>query len=200
QTAINLGNKVDTDPFNSTLLKSYLEEIRHMTNQNPALFTERLYEILSECGVALVILPHLKNARINGAVKWLSIDKAVLAINVYGAFADKFWFTLFHELKHVLQHKTKDTFLSYTSSTTISEIDDQLEKEADDFAQAKLLPRTAYESFKKNGTFSAEAVLCFSRQIDIHPGIVVGRLQHDNLIEYFHLNHLKVKYQIIDTI
>lgn len=199
QTAINIGKEIDTKSFSPSLLKSYLKEIRNMTTQDPALFTTRLQEILSECGVALVILPHLKNARINGAVKWLSNDKAVLAINVYGAFADKFWFTLFHELKHILQHKTKDTFLNYTSSETLTELDAHLEKEADDFAQSELLPHKAYETFKATGMFSAEAVLRFSDQIDIHPGIVVGRLQHDKLIEYSHLNGLKVKYQIIDN-
>ena len=170
-----------------------------MTTQDPALFTTRLQEILSECGVALVILPHLKNARINGAVKWLSNDKAVLAINVYGAFADKI---LVHSIPWIKTYTTaqnKRYLFKLHLSETLTELDAHLEKEADDFAQSELLPHKAYETFKATGMFSAEAVLRFSDQIDIHPGIVVGRLQHDKLIEYSHLNGLKVKYQIIDN-
>ena len=59
-------------------------------------------------------MPHLKNSGVNGAVKWVSEDRVVLAMNNRGLDADKFWFSLFHEIKHVLQQKIKTVFISST--------------------------------------------------------------------------------------
>jgi len=39
------------------------------------------------------------------------------------------------------------------------------------------------------------AILGFSERVEIHPGIVVGRMQHEKLIELNWLNDLKVNVQ-----
>ena len=36
----------------------------------------------------------------------------------------------------------------------------------------------------------------FASKIDIHPGIVVGRLQKENIISFDKMNGLKVPYEI----
>lgn len=90
QTAINFGKELQTQPYNRTLLKIHLPEIRSMTKQEPVIFMPRLTDILKACGVAFVVLPHLKNSKINGAVRWVSLEKAILAINARGAYADLF--------------------------------------------------------------------------------------------------------------
>ena len=95
QTAINFSKSIETKSFNADKLKSYLPEIRSMTVQEPEKFLPRMREIFAECGVAFVLLPHLKNAGVNGAVKWVSEDRVVLAMNNRGLNADKFWFSLF---------------------------------------------------------------------------------------------------------
>ena len=39
----------------------------------------------------------------------------MLALNDRGLWADKFWFSLFHEIKHIFQQKTKETFINSTN-------------------------------------------------------------------------------------
>ncbi len=55
--------------------------------------------------MAFVLLPHLKNSGVNGAVKWINKQKVILAMNDRRKYADTFWFSLFHEIGHVFQKK-----------------------------------------------------------------------------------------------
>lgn len=81
QTAINISKSIETKPYNAEKLKGYLPELRGMTVKKPEEFLPRMREIFAECGVAFVLLPHLKNSGVNGAVKWVSEDRVVLAMN-----------------------------------------------------------------------------------------------------------------------
>ena len=195
QTAINESENIKTESFDAKKLESYLPELRGMTVQQPSEFYPRMKEIFTECGVAFVLLPHLKNSGVNGAVKWINPNRVVLAMNNRGLYADKFWFSLFHEIKHVLQQKIKTTFIS-DSSEQMMELDQALEKEADDFSMNYLIPTLEMSKFLENGKLSNQDIIEFAQHIGIHPGIVVGRLQHDGNLEQNKGSKLKEKYEI----
>lgn len=195
QTAINIGKDMEVDQFSKSKLEKYIPEIREMTLQSPGVFLPRLKEIFSECGVSFVLLPHLKNSGINGAVTWVNNHKVILAINDRRSFADTFWFSLFHEIRHVLQEKHKLTLISF-SSKNIEKMDKMLEEDADLFAQEILIPTDDYKSFVAISNFTEYEVCQFAKKIKIHPGIVVGRLQKDKYIDYSKLNNLKKRYKI----
>lgn len=201
QTAINLGTQIDVEPFDKKKLLETIPEIRSMTVQNPEDFYPRLRELLANCGVALVLLPNLKNCGVNGAVKWLGKDKVVLALNDRRKYADTFWFALFHELGHVLQQRIKVLLVSEIKKTGV-ETDDliqKLEAEADAFSQNTLIPKTEYDEFVMmcSRSFTAETIRSFAARINVLPGIVVGRLQYDGyLTNQTALNSLKIKYVI----
>ena len=159
-------------------------------------FLPKLKEIFSECGVAFVLLPHLKNSGINGAVKWINNNQRVLlAINDRSYYADTFWFTMFHEIKHILQQRKEAVFISFDKND--SQSDEYLEAEADSFAQEYLIPSKDYNIFVNNNKINLENIKLFAKTINVHPGIVVGRLQHDKYIPHNSLNSLKEKYKII---
>lgn len=195
QTAINISKSIKTKPYNAEKLKGYLLELRNMTIKNPDEFLPRMREIFAECGVAFVLLPHLKNSGVNGAVKWISEDRVVLAMNNRGLDADKFWFSLFHEIKHVFQQKIKTVFVSGTVEE-IKDINNNLEAEADMFAMNCLIPPEAYKTFSPSKYTSDDEIVEFARMIGIHPGIVAGRLQHDGIIDQNRCSKLKEKYVI----
>lgn len=196
QTAINLGKNIDTDKFDCSKLNAYIPEIRSMTLQSTDVFLPRLREILNECGVAFVLLPNLKNSGINGAVRWINSDKVLLAINDRRNYADTFWFSLFHEIKHVLQQKIKLTMISNEKKVNLDSENEKLEKEADSFAQEILIPQEKYNNFIRVRNFSESSICKFSKEINIHSGIVVGRLQNDKHIYHNNFNQLKQKYKI----
>jgi addiction module HigA family antidote len=196
QTALNIAAQIKTAPFNAEKLKSYIPEIRSMTLQNPDVFLPRLRAIFSECGVAFVLLPYLKNSGINGAVKWINQDRVVLAMNDRRLSADTFWFSLFHEIKHVLQQKTKTVFVS-SNKQEMKAIDNRLEEEADSFAQNTLIPVSDYRLFYPSKYTSDAEIVAFANKIGIHPGVVAGRLQHDRIIAQNRCSALKQQYKII---
>ena len=196
QVAINYSKNINTEPFNAEKLKSFLPEIRGMTIQNPDIFLPRLKEIFSACGVAFVLLPHLKNSGVNGAVKWINNNRVVLAMNNRGLDADKFWFSLFHEIKHILQQKTKTTFVSCNKAEML-EMNISLEKEADLFARNYLIPPSAYKKFSPSKYTSDAEIVKFAHSIGIHPGIVAGRLQNDRIIPPNRCARLKEKYHVV---
>lgn len=195
QTALNIGKEIQTEAFNSKKLKDSLPKIRKMTLHDPEFFLPKLHDLLASCGIALVILPHLKNSGVNGAVKWVSKEKVILAINNRRKYADTFWFSLFHEIGHVFQKKIKMLIIS-GNIEDMDEANKELEDKADNFAQNILLPKEKYIGFIAKHDFSEEAVKKFAKDIDIHPGIVAGRLQKEGYVRFDQLNRLKEQYII----
>ena len=197
QTAINIGSGMDVEPYDKKKLSAAIPEIRSMTVQDPKKFYPRLKELLASCGVALVLLPNLKNCGVNGAVKWLGKDKVVLALNDRRKYADTFWFALFHELGHVLQQRVKVLLVSEKNKAGLETdaLIQKLETEADLFSQDTLIPKDEYFEFIESNQrgFTADSIRTFARKINILPGIVVGRLQQDQHLAYqTNLNSLKV--------
>ena len=195
QTAMNISKSVETKPYNAGKLKGYLPELRSMTVKKPEVFLSRMREIFAECGIAFVLLPHLKNSGVNGAVKWVSEDRVVLAMNNRGLDADKFWFSLFHEIKHVLQQKIKTVFISSTVEEMM-DIDNNLEIEADKFAMNYLISPMDYKRLAPTRYISDDEIVEFAKSIGIHPGIVAGRLQYEGIIAQNRCSKLKEKYVI----
>lgn len=92
---------IETSLIDLKTLKEKLPEIRSMTAMNPADFCPKLIEMLSGCGIALVFLPHIGGSFLHGAT-FRDGNKIVVGLTVRGKDADKFWFSLFHELGHIL--------------------------------------------------------------------------------------------------
>lgn len=195
QTAINFSQKIETEAYNAEKLKSFLPKLRSMTCQKPEIFFPRMRQIFAECGVAFVFLPNLKNSGVNGAVKWINEDRVVLAMNNRRLDTDIFWLSLFHEIKHVLQKKTKTTFISYSEKEMI-EVNKQLEDDADVFASNYLIPPAALRKFAPSKYTTDDEIIEFAKAIGIHPGIVAGRLQHDGILAPNRYSKLKEKYHI----
>lgn len=195
QTAMNISKSIETQPYNAEKLKGYLPELRSITVKKPEKFFSRMREIFAECGVAFVLLPHLKNSGVNGAVKWVTEDRVVLAMNNRGLDADKFCFFLFHEIKHVLQQKIKTVFISSTVEEMM-DINNTLEIEADKFATNYLISPADYRRLSPSKYTSDDEIVEFAKTIGIHPGIVAGRLQHEGIIAQNRCSKLKEKYVI----
>lgn len=196
QTAMNFAKDMQVNEFSADKLKEALPEIRGMTLQEPERFLPRLRGIFADCGVAFVLLPHLKNSGINGAVRWSGQNQVLLAMNDRRCYADTFWFSLFHEIKHVLQQKTKTVFIS-SDIQQINQINAELERQADEFAQNYLIPIEEYRKFAPN-MYTSDAEICvFAEKIGVHPGVVAGRLQHEKVIAQNRCSKLKVKYKIV---
>ena len=176
---------IKTAPINIKGLISAMPEIRKMTVLTPEEFCPKIKQCLADCGIALVFLPHLKGSFLQGA-SFIDGNKIVIGLTARGKDADRFWFSLFHELAHIA--------LGHVGQPDGTSEDD--EKSADKWAGNTLITSEDFEVFKRNGDYSERSVLQFAKAQGIAPGIVVGRMQLERMIKYSMLNYLKEKYEI----
>lgn len=180
------ANKLECRPYDKSTFSQALHEIRGMTTQLPEIFVPRMTQACAAAGVALVLVPEIKGAAVSGAAKWISSPtKAMICLNLFGKSNDRFWFSFFHEAGHILHDSKKEAFLD------VEYRDDPSEKEANAYAANILIPSKHLETLRC--LKSAENVRNFAAEIHIHPGIVVGRMQKENIIPYTKWNALKSK-------
>ena len=176
---------IKTSPINIKGLISAMPEIRKMTVLKPEEFCPQIKKCLADCGIALVFLPHLKGSFLQGAT-FMDGNKIVVGLTARGKDADKFWFSLFHELAHIA--------LGHVGQPNGTSEDD--ERAADKWSGDTLISFEDFEVFKENKDDSENSVLQFAKDQGISPGIVVGRMQLERMIKYSMLNNLKEKYEI----
>lgn len=179
------ARSIKTAPINLKGLISAIPEIRKMTVQNPEQFCPEVEKMLAAYGIALVFLPHLKGSFLQGA-SFMDGNRIVVGLTARGKDADRFWFSFFHELAHIILGH-----IGQADGTS-----EQDEEDADLWSKNTLIPTEFFEPFKDENNFSAANVCDFAKKLEIAPGIVVGRLQKEGCIKYSELNELKERYEI----
>ena len=179
------ARNIDTKPINISELSKIVPQIRKMTRENPRIFCGELINMLSDCGIAMVFLPHIGGSFLHGAT-FYDGSKIVMGLTVRGKDADRFWFSLFHEIAHIIYGH-----IGQTNGTS-----DADELAADEFAKETLIPSKEFGPFIAKEDFSKPSISQFANAVEIDAGIVVGRLQKEGYIEYSWYNDLKTKYII----
>lgn len=95
------ARNIKTEHIDIKGLISAIPDIRNMTLLEPDVFSIRLKSVLADYGIVLVFLPHLNGSFLHGAT-FLDGNKIVIGITARGKDADKFWFSLFHEIGHIV--------------------------------------------------------------------------------------------------
>jgi len=183
------AKRAQCSPYNEKEFRSCLYAIRGLTVNPPDIFQERLVNLCSDCGVAVIFVPELLKTRVSGATRWITANKALIQLSLRYKSNDHLWFSFFHEAGHILKHGKKAIFLEGTALG----MDEDKEEEANRFASDFLLSRQDYARFVKDGSFSKINIRRFASQLGVAPGIVVGRLQHDKHLPITHCNDLKIR-------
>ena len=184
--------------FDEQRLRSSLEELRQLTRTRAEEIMDPLQRICAGVGVAVVLVPELRNTGISGCARWLTDKKALVGLTLRYKTDDQLWFTFFHELGHILLHKNKRSFVVDNAAEDLTDriVDpemQQYEAEASRFSADTLIPPRALTDFIKKRVFTNESIHHFAEVVGVGPGIVVGRLQHDGVLETHQGNALKQK-------
>jgi len=195
---LRLGEKQAEDIFapkyNKPKFESAVKKIRELTTLSPEEFEPELSSLCLEAGVKFILVKSVKKSHVSGVARWLNGHSPAIQLSLYGKTNDKFWFTFFHEVAHILLHadEKKTIFLDDTDFSS----ENNQELEANNWASNILIP----DSYKFDllGLRTKDEILDFSKELNIHPGITVGRLQHEGQISFGSvLNKLKDSFQII---
>ena len=185
QIATNKVLKTEAPKFNKTLFEEAVQYALTLTKEHNT-FYPLIKEAFRKAGVVFVILPNLSGSRINGATKKVG-NNIMLMVNDRRLHADTFWFTLFHEIGHIMNG---DYGISFESESG------EREEIANKYAEDKLIPYEQYERFLEDNIFDIQAIRAFAKEINRDPGIVLGRLLNDGKVSYddWSLKSLRHKY------
>ena len=119
---------------------------------------------------------------------------------------DYFWHTLEHELGHVragdgLNENAPLDLDLVGQQAAASELKPAFEQAADRFAVASLVPQDELTEFisRSRPLYSRARILGLAHSVNVHPGIVVGRLQYRHEILYSQSRDLLVKVRSVIT-
>jgi HTH-type transcriptional regulator/antitoxin HigA len=186
QIAINEARACNAPKYDKKRFEKAVEFALTQTRNHEG-FYPLVRDAFLDAGVVLVILPNMPGSKINGATKRLG-DSIMLMVNDRHRYADVFWFTLLHEIGHIMNG---DFGISLENETGESE------NEADRFARDKLIDPEKYQNFVSQGLFTRSSILEFADEIDRDPGIILGRLQHDGYVRHgTNLESLYSRYRI----
>lgn len=183
------AQNIDCRPYNKSKFLNGLQEIRSLTVEPLEVFQSEVERLCAEAGVAVVFVPELPKTHVSGVTRWLTPHKALLQLSYRHKTDDHLWFSFFHEAAHILKHGKTEVFIDLDNVG-------QKEDEANKFAADFLIPAAKFKRFIGNTLpgISKATIKHFAKEINIAPGIVVGRLQHDGVIPQSHCNDLKARF------
>jgi HTH-type transcriptional regulator/antitoxin HigA len=178
---------IDLAPYDGKAFQRLLPKLRQLTI--PPL--DRAFsDLRRECanvGVAVVREKQIKGTRVCGATRWINAAYPIVVLSGRYNVEDSLWFSFFHEAGHIILHPKRATYIAPESNDE----KDVLEREADTFARATLIPPDFHDQLLDLST-DAE-VEEFAHHIGVQAGIVVGRMMNDKLRSWSHGNHLRRK-------
>lgn len=180
--------KCELIDFSRKKLLEYLPVFRELTKEKSRKFISELEKMCADAGLLFIYFPYFKKSNLNGVARWIG-NKPVIQISDRNKYQDIFWFSFFHELGHILKHGTKNPFLEFVDKKN----GDELEQQADKFAQDKLIPSKLYKKFIEIEDFSDYSISLFAEHLNIDQGIVAGRLAWNKYVAWSGIEHLRRK-------
>lgn len=175
-------------PYSKDALVQNLGKLKRIaSNDNVEASVKSCRKLLNQLGIHLVCQPAIVNARVRGALDTVSGNPAVY---ISGRFKthDYIWFTIIHEIAHLLLHYSPNVPLV---SSEVSNCKDDRDSEANEFVRKFFIDTDDYNLFLSKQVFSEQSVRLFAGEQKVSPGIVVGFLQHDRQVDFSELNYLK---------
>ncbi len=187
-----MGEKIELDKeLDIEKLKNSIPIIKEIMLEDVHTIQKQLPKIFSKCGIKFCIVRHFKGAPVQGYIEKNDKGEILLCITIRQASADIFWFTLFHEIAHILNNDIKKQFIDYTSPQS----KDTAEEKADIFAMNTLLDSKRYQDFISKWDFSLNAIQEYAKEEGVPSCIVIGRLQKEKKIPYTLFNAEKVRWE-----
>lgn len=135
----------------------------------------RARDLLLEHGIVLVIEPHITGMKVDGAA-FLVDGVPVIGMTLLRDTLDNFWYTLLHEVGHVILHYRTGLAAGFFDDVTSTEVDG-LEDEANTFASNLLIPDDLWTRSPARIAKAAGPVEKLAQQLGIHSAIVFGRIR-----------------------
>lgn len=144
-----------------------------------------LPSILAELGIILVYVYALPGMNADGAVFHLNTGQPVVAMSLRFSRLDYFWFTLLHELAHLVLHADQ-LKVPVFFDVEAKEETERIEKAANRLAKDSIVDRESWRNCAPKYDTSDRAVQVYAAEHDVHPSLVAGLLRKEsgNYVRY----------------
>ena len=170
----DIADKVDIEK-----LREKIPDIKRIMFVRANQIQKRLSAIFAECGIAFRIVPNFTGAPVQGFIKKTEAGALILCMTLRQKFADIFWFTLFHEIAHILHGDTRHEFIDFDS------VAGDIEAKADNMAGEFLIDSREYKAFVDSERYNRlSEIERFADSQNVRDYIVLGRLMKDKKIPW----------------
>lgn len=145
--------------------------------------------MLAKAGVGMVVLHYLPGTHLDGAAMLRRDGHPIVAVTLRHDRLDNFWFTLAHEMAHVVLHLAKGDTSTFMDDLEAKPSSDAREREADDLAANSLIPGDEWKRSRVLQTPTDTNIRELAVRTRVHPAIVAGRIRFERH-DYKILNHL----------
>lgn len=182
------AQKVIVQEYNKEKFVEVLGRIRKLTSEEPSVFVPSMVQLAAEAGVVVLFVRELPKTSVSGATRWLSHNKPLIQLTLRHKADDMFWFSFFHEAGHVYhEHAKREVLLEEKFRNSL----DHREEAANRFAMEFLIPSNELAKFLQDDKITKDSINGFAKRLGIAPGIVVGRLQFEEKLDWNQFRDLK---------
>lgn len=149
--------------YNTNIKKNNLSEIQNT---------------LLEQGIYLIFEEAKPGTKVDGVALIIN-EKPVIAMSLRLKNLDSFWFTLLHELAHIVLHYDllKEPIVDYFDEENQNEIC-KVEQQANRLARDTMIPKAFWRTIQT--IRNSSELINYSKLYDIHPSVIAGRLCFEN--------------------
>jgi HTH-type transcriptional regulator / antitoxin HigA len=156
-----------SDFFSSLVHLSYLDD-------GPKLAKE----YLNKAGFHIIIEKHLNKTHLDGSSMFMPDGSPVIALTLRYDRLDSFWFTICHELAHLMLHFNDETEVFFDDMTGV--LTEKREKEADTYAKNILIPEKEWGKAGLSIVSTVEQIKYFAERNRLCTAIPAGRIRFEN--------------------
>lgn len=187
------NDKTISAKFEKKYTNNLIQEIKSIMCCKNAELQRDLKNVMEKYGIDFSVVKNFRGAPVHGYISQKNDGIYQMVLTIRGAFADIFWFSLFHEIGHIVNGDIGKNlkFLDYGN-------DYDKELAADLFASNMLLSPESYKAFIQRNDFSIEAICRYAESQHVMPYIVIGRLQKEKYLAYTMYSKYKLRYKWSD--
>ncbi len=149
-----------------------LDLVRLSSKEDGPLLAQQL---LQQHGIILIIEPQVQGMSVDGAA-FLVGDVPTIGMTILRDTLDNFWFTLLHEVAHIILHYRTGLASGFFDDFNSPNID-EIEEEANVFARNMLIPEEIWRRSPARITKSTQPIEALATQLRISPAIIFGRVR-----------------------
>lgn len=183
-------NRSLTTQFDALKINQLVKEVKMIMLSHATNIQKELQETMACYGIDFSVVKNFRGAPVQGYINQKKDKTYQMVLTIRGAYADIFWFSLFHELGHIVNGDIGKTNKFVDAGT-----DEDRENAADMFARDRLIDKEKYAEFINRHDYSIGAIKQFAESQDVMPYVVIGRLQKEKYLDYKCLSQYKVRYK-----